>query len=197
MTWCILRMSAARTLAVVASLKESGFEVWTPTASERRKKPRSNKFRDGETALLSTFAFAKAEHVERLLQIEHAPVSAHPAFTVFRRDESVPTIRDRDLRPLRDFEAKVRHEWEAFLKNEAEEAKRKRKKSRARAYVLGQRVRMMQPAFAGLVGEIVEIRNNGDLAIEFTGFVRGAVVPSCDVIPVQLSGGLSEQDEAA
>ena len=39
-------------------------------------------------------------------------------------------------------------------------------------------------AFSGLVGKIVEIRNNGDLALEFTGFINGTVVPSCDVSPM-------------
>jgi transcription antitermination factor NusG len=190
-------MASARTLTVVASLTAAGFDVWAPTGMIRRKIPRSHKYRDLEVAMLPALAFANAAHIDELLAVIHSPVRVHPAFTLLQRGESVLTAANNQLQPLRDFEAKHNEDWQAFLETEAREARRKSKKSRARAYVMGQRVRVDVPSFAGLIGEIVEIRKNGDLVLEFTGFLRGTVVPSCDVVSIQLSGALSEQDKAA
>lgn len=197
MSWCILRMSGPRTLNVVASLRSAGLDVWTPVGMQRRYRPRSTKFIDRAVALLPTFAFARAEHVGQLLAISHEPNGLHLPFTVFQRGEVIPTASDAALEPLREFEKQAGEAWDTFLETKARDEKRKRKKFNARAYVLGQRVHVDKPAFAGLKGEIVEIRNNGDLVLEFEGFVRGTTVSSCDVRPIHLSGSLPEQAQAA
>lgn len=196
-TWLILQMAGPRTLKVVASLKAAGFDVWTPVGTERRRRPRSKKFRDVQVALLPTFAFASHEHLVDLLAINHAPVSDHPPFSILQRHGEALTATDASLDPLREYERHMQTQWLAHLDAIQREAKQKRKKTAARAYVLGQRVKVDSDAFSGLVGKIVEIRNNGDLALEFTGFVRGTVVPSCDVRPIDLSGTKSERTEAA
>ena len=190
-------MAGTRTLTVVRSLERAGIDVWAPTAMRRRYRPRSTKFTDSEAALLPGWAFARAEHLTDLLAIVHAPVSEHPPFRVLQRDEVPQLARDADLQSLRDYEARVRQDWEAFKEAAARQAKVKRKKTSARAYVLGQRVRVERPEFAGLEAEIVEIRKSGDLVLEFTGFLRGAAVPACDVVAIQLSDAKSEQTKAA
>ena len=195
--WCILRTAGPRTLKLAKSLSDDDIIAWTPTATERKRKPRSRTYTDREVPILASFVFAASRDIRRLLVIEHSLSSAHPPFRVFRQDGDVPTVADAELGQLREVEARLQHEWEMFLQREAEEAKRKHKKTRARAYVLGQRVRVHQPAFGGLTGEIVEIRKNGDLAIEFTGFVRGATIASCDVEPVHIDRDLSERTRAA
>lgn len=195
--WCILRMAGQRTLAVVSSLSQAGIGVWTPSTMRRKFRPRSTKYTDFRIPLLPSFAFADADQVRELLAIVHAPISAHPPFSIFTRGDEVQLVRDRDLEALREYERLAQEEWERFVAAAARDAKRKRKKSRAKAYVLGQRVRVDRPAFSGLEGKIVEIRNNGDLVLEFHGFLRGAAVPACDVEPIQLSTQSNERAPVA
>ena len=197
MNWVILRMASQRTLPVVASLDQAGIGVWTPTAMRRKFRPRSTKYTDLRVPLLPSFAFAHADQARDLLAIVHAPVSAHPPFSIFTRGDDVQLVRDGDLGALREYERLAQEEWERFVAAAARDAKRKRKKSRAKAYVLGQRVRVDRTAFSGLEGKIVEIRNNGDLVLEFHGFLRGAAVPACDVEPIQLSTSSNERTQAA
>ena len=196
-SWCILQMAGPRTLTVVAQLQAEGLDVWTPIGKRRRHKPRSTKYTDVEYALLPTFAFGAVEDLPRLLALSHEPGSGFPPFRVFQRGDAIPTAPDAALAPLRRYEAELRSQWEGFIEAQARDAKRKRKKNIARAYVLGQRVHIEREAFAGLTGKITEIRNNGDLVLEFAGFTLGTTVPSCDVRAIHLSGSLSEQDEAA
>ncbi len=197
MSWCILRMRGHSTLDVVTSLRERGLEVWTPTGMQRRYRPRSTKFVDKKAPLLPTFAFARSHHIPQLLAISHSLGPDHLPFTVFQRGDIIPTAPDAAVRPLMDYEDAQRASWDGFIEAQARKDRQKRKKSAARAYVMGQRVRLENPAFAGLTGEIVMIKNNGDLVLEFAGFARGTTVPSCDVVPIHLSGQVSEQTKAA
>jgi len=100
--WCVLRMAAPRTLAVVAWLTEAGFTVWTPntmiaprmSGSKRRHDPRPSP-------LLATFAFAPYADVAELLRITRDPASLHPAFSLLRHQHDVVELHDRDLNGLR------------------------------------------------------------------------------------------------
>ena len=182
--WCILQMTGQRTLRLMRSLSIAGIDAWTPVAMERKRRPRSKKFRDAPVALLPGFAFVEVGYLPELLAIIHAPVSDHPPFSILQRDSRALTASDASLDPLREYETRMQDQWQAHLDAIRREAKQKRKKTAARAYVVGQRVKIESEAFSGLVGKIVEIRNNGDLALEFTGFINGPVVPSCDVSPM-------------
>lgn len=193
---CIIRMAGPRTLNVVQALQARGVDVWTPTGMRRNFKPRSTKYTDKTAPLLPTFAFARAEHIPQLLEITHSP-AADIRFSVFQRGEDIPTVSSAALQPLLDYEAEQHAIWVGFIEAQDRADRRKRKKTTARCYVMGQRVKVEKPAFAGLTGEIVEIRSNGDLVLEFAGFIRGTTVPSCDVTPIQLSGASSELDKAA
>jgi hypothetical protein len=143
------------------------------------------------------FAFAQYDQRHQLLAISHDPASPHPAFKVLQRHDYIPCVDDRELQSLRDFEGKLQKEWAAHLEALSRQAKRKRKKTTARAYVLGQRVKVEREAFAGLIGEIKEIRGSGDLVLAIKDFLHDPVVPSCDVTPLHLSKGLPEQAKAA
>lgn len=200
MTWCIIRTSGPRTLPLVRSLRKSGFDAWTPTAMQRKRRPRSDKYRDIEAAVLPTFAFARSEHLTELLALQHAPVSDHPPFTVLQHRDRFPLVADAAMVPLREYEEKLAHDWEEFLKADRIARKKSRRWRGAearRAYVLGQIVRVPDTAFEGLDGEIVEVKKNGELVLSFHGFSTTATVDSCLVEPIQLSTRLSEQARAA
>jgi len=179
------------------SLAKAGIEAWTPLALQRKRRPRSDKFLDVTVAVLPTFVFAPERDLAELLGIVHAPVSDHPPFSVFQYGASFPTVRDSALKPLREFEAALQADWDARLEALARVAKRKRNKTAARSYIMGQRVRIDKLAYSGLSGEIKAIRSNGDLVLAIGGFVHDAIIPACDVVSIQLDGDLSKQDAAA
>jgi hypothetical protein len=195
--WCILQMAAFRTLAVVKSLRAAGIEAWTPTATVRSRWARSRKYVDRDAALLPSFAFAPAHSLTDLLEITHRPDSGHPAFTVFHGVDGQPYVGHINLDPLREYELTARAAWQEMIEAQAREAKRKTKRSKARAYVLGQRVTVDKPAFAGLVGSIAVKKSNGDLELMFEGYSQGVTVAACDVAPIPLYCASSEQDKAA
>lgn len=202
--WCVLRMASARTLAVVRSLREAGFDVWTPTGMTRRYRPRSTKYRDEDDALVKTFAFARYQDAPRLSALAHAPGQEHPAFTLLMHRERYGRVTDRALDGLREHEVDHAEKWKEFVA--AEELKRlerlRKKKGRktgsgrlnsARSYVLGQRVRVTAPAFQGLTGQVVENKRNGDLVITFDGLALELTVEACDLKPVHVREAKPEQ----
>jgi hypothetical protein len=195
-SWLILRTSGGRTIPLVRSLAKAGITAWAPVAQHRKRRPRSNKYREYTAAVLPTFVFAPAADLGRLLAIVHAPVSDHPPFTVFQAGAGFPTIRDRDLQSLRDAEARMQAEWNGRLEAAARTSRRHRNKSIARAYAMGERVRINAPAFAGLTGEIVNI-DGGYLALELGGLLSTIQIAACDVVKVQVDSALSEQDRVA
>jgi hypothetical protein len=200
MNWCILRTSGPRTLPLVRSLRKANIVAWTPTAQQRKRRPRSDNYRDVAAAVLPTFAFARAEHLPELLAIQHAPISDHPPFTVLQHRDRFPLVADEALEPLRQYEEKLAHDWEEFLKAARiaqKKSKRRRGTEARRAYVLGQIVRVPDTAFEGLDGEIIEVKNNGELVLSFHGFATTATVDSCLVEPIHLSTGKPEQARAA
>ena len=198
--WCILRMSRHRTLPVVRSLRAVGIEAWAPSMIERKRRPRSDKYRDVEVPVLPEFAFVRSRYEADVLAIEHSPVSRHPAFTVLLHRDMVPKIADAALDPLREYEARARTEWEDFLKAQrlaAKKSNRKRGKHNARSYVLGTIGRVPDTAFEGLDGEIVEVKANGDLVLTFSGSALSATIDACLFEPIVLAGSLAVEAKAA
>lgn len=195
--WLVLRMAGPRTLKVADALASRGLRAWTPKGTERRRRPRSDKYLDREVALLPGFVFVGDEHLAELIALIRSEALLCPSFSILQHDGQFPTASDRAIEPLRQFEVRMQEQWAGYLDALAKKAKGKRKRSAARAYVLGQRVKVEREAFAGLEGRITEIRKNGDLKLEFTGFINTTVVPSCDVTAIQLQVPSSEQDKAA
>lgn len=196
--WCILQMSGPRTLSVVRSLRSAGFEIWLPMGMTRRKRPRSNKYRDEPEALLKALAFAPYEDAPRLSAIAQSIEHDHPPFSLLMHRDVYGKVADADLEPLREYETQRAGEWTAFVELEErmrlerirKRKGRKRGKGRAnaaRCYVLGQTVRVEVSAFQGLTAKIVDSRRNGDLVIVFDGLPLPLTVEACDVKPVHVS----------
>lgn len=188
--WVILRTSGGRTIPLARSLAKAGIEAWAPTMQLRKRRPRSTKFQEVTLAMMPTFVFAPEADLGQLLAIAHADISDHPPFTVFQHGTGFPLIRDAALQPLRNAEAKMQEAFDA-------QTKPSRRKSAARSYVMGERVRLDKLAFAGLTGEIKAIRKNGDLVLAVEGLAFDTIIPACDVLSIQLEGALSKQDAAA
>jgi hypothetical protein len=108
------------------------------------------------------------------------------------------------LDPLRAFENDKAVEWAAFVvaeeKARLERIRKKKGRRRAkgrlnaaRSYVMGQTVHVEGPAFQGLTATIVESKKNGTLVIDMGGLLGEIVVETCDVRPVHVHSGKSEQ----
>jgi hypothetical protein len=205
--WCILRTAGQHTLALAKSLTEAGLEAWAPARMHRRRRPRSDKYRDMLIPAFSGYVFARFHDLAELLLAQHAELSPHPAFTVLQSGQFYSWISDPQLDGLREAEARLAEEWNQFV-DEEEQArlerirkKKRRKPQRGRAnprrsYVLGQTVRVVDPAFTGLTAEIVELKRNGQVAIVI-GEAMKITVDACDVEVVQLSEASPERDKAA
>lgn len=102
--WCILRMAAPRTITVVQSLTRAGFDVWTPTDWVPCRMTKARKRRKRPEPLLSTFAFARADHLPDLIAIMASPVAQHPDFSILRHGDGFALIEDQELEALRTFE---------------------------------------------------------------------------------------------
>lgn len=112
--WCILRTSSRGTLGLARSLAADGFEVWTPAKSRTIRVPRANVRRPIQVPIVPSFVFARARHLTELFELAMLPERprrgrhpAHERFSVFHHNDRVPLIRDVDLEPLRQAEAKI------------------------------------------------------------------------------------------
>jgi hypothetical protein len=163
--WCILRTNSRRTLNLVAGLKDRGIAAWTPQLQLDQRLPRSKVRREKTTALMPSFVFAKAEHIEPLLALSHRPGTLEP-FTVFHYLGTIPLIADRDIEPLR-------------LAERAAVPKHKR-----RIYRPGQAVRVPEGSFEGMRG-IVEQSDGQYTLVAFGGAFRvkiGTFILEPDVV---------------
>ncbi|SFP98730.1 hypothetical protein [Sphingomonas rubra] len=156
--WCILTTASVRTLALAASLRESGMRAWTPVRTERRKgrgKSR-NEVVSFDVAITPTFVFVGAEHKAELIQAGYLPVSPYPAFRIMRHRGAIPVIADASLAPLRAAEDRFRR---SLLKSTRQRVE------------AGTTWRMTKGAFAGMTG-IVERGGDKDARVSFgSGFV--------------------------
>lgn len=137
--WCILRTSPGRTLGLMAALAAAGFEAWTPRQTQTRRRPRSKITVELEVPIAPTFVFVRAAHVRDLAAAEAALVNPFPVFSIFRHGGRIPLIADGEVDGLRQAEGR------------AQLLSRRKKR---RAYVMGQRVRVGDGAFAGLTGTV-------------------------------------------
>lgn len=156
--WCILRTSGRATLGLAASLREDGFEVWTPIETKMTTKARFNVKREARLPLLAGFIFARCHHLFALLEVAAFPtrrgpggrMPAHDSFSVFRSADGIPLVDDRALEPLRSAE------------------KRRAPRHRQRIYGTGASVRVAEGSYEGMVGK-VESCKNGKAVIFFGG----------------------------
>ena len=109
--WAILRTSGGQTLPLMRSLREAGFDVWSPAKPIRRtlraKTPSGTRLIETEVPILPTFVFASDRDLAALGDIAALSISPHPAFSVFRYGGRVPIVGDAEVRGLREEEARV------------------------------------------------------------------------------------------
>lgn len=153
--WFILRMAGPRTLAVADSLKDAGFDAWTPIGASSRRKSRKPGVEAKPVPVMPTYVFARDHHLHDMLALAVQPVSPHPAFSVFRWDGRVPLIADRSLDYLRRGEARY--------------LRRVREGQPVKAFAQGDEVSLTEGGFAGLSG-IVETSKGKFTLVCFPGF---------------------------
>jgi hypothetical protein len=110
--WVILRTSGGQTLPLMRSLREAGFDVWSPAKPIRRvikaKTPTGTRLIDTEVPILPTFLFASEADLPKLGDIvadmESGRGCLHPAFSIFRYGGRIPIIGDAEVRGLREEE---------------------------------------------------------------------------------------------
>lgn len=161
-SWCILRCSPSSTLQLVASLRDDGFDAWTPVTLET-KRHRTRRTREEVPApLCASFVFVRADRFHDLLALSHSPslqfrtwdsdmrrfvVKGHPFFRPFRGGEH-RFIADAELEPMRRIER--------FPKPKRIE----------RSFSIGDRVRTDDGGFAGLTGTVVAVKGR-HIAVSF------------------------------
>lgn len=147
--WCILRTRPASTLTLARALNEHGLEAWTPMTTSMYRLPRKRERVERQAPIIPTFVFVRARHVPELAQSLLRPSSPYPAFSIFRYYGKTPKLSDGQIASLRAAEERAAA---AF-------AKEKKKCTRAPTFGIGQSVRVMQDAFAGMTGVVVGSRD--------------------------------------
>lgn len=105
--WCILTTSGARTLPLAASLREAGFEVYTPTRTAHIRKPRRPGKIVKQVPMAPTFVFARWKDLDELLAISRLPVSHHPSFSFFRFNGQYPEVSNAEIERVREKERRA------------------------------------------------------------------------------------------
>ncbi len=112
--WFILRTSGGQTLPLMRSLREAGFDVWTPAKTFRKtyraKTILGTREIEVEAPILTTFVFAREADADALQNLALQSVSPHPAFSIFRDVDRhgrhrMPLISDQSIAGLREAEA--------------------------------------------------------------------------------------------
>lgn len=149
--WCILRVGSQRTIALADSLAKSGFHVWTPVATVKRRRPRSKLHREITVPIMPSYVFARADQLPALFSEASNPATDHPNFTIARWAGKIPTISDRQLDALRV------------------EERRAIPPKKAKPYQQGDAVRVLDGAWAGLPG-IVKTGRGRYVWVDIPGF---------------------------
>lgn len=151
--WCILRVGSQRTIALAESLAKSGFHVWTPVATVKRRRPRSKLHREITVPIMPSYVFARADQLPALFSEASNPATDHPNFTIARWAGKIPTISDRQLDALRV------------------EERRAIPPKKAKPYQQGDAVRVLDGAWAGLPG-IVRTGRGRYTWVDIPGFAQ-------------------------
>lgn len=105
--WIILRCAGRSTLKLADSLAADGFEVWTPTETQRARGRRGKEC----VPIMPTFVFARVTDPKRQIrdfaELAEDPQSSRPAFSLFRYYDRTPVIGDAELAGLRDAETRA------------------------------------------------------------------------------------------
>lgn len=149
---CILRTRGSSTLRLARSLDAAGYEVWTPTEIQDRRKRHSSAKSEIIVAVMPTYVFAAADRLTDLLIEADSDISGHPSFSVFKYHDRFPLIADEELNSLRAIERKAaaKHQPVRFETH--------------------QNVRTPDGPFQGLTGQVVETSRGEFTLVAFPGF---------------------------
>jgi hypothetical protein len=90
------------------SLREAGFDVWTPAKTFRKtiraKTIAGTRQIEVEAPILTTFVFARESELDELAHLMVQQNTPHPAFSIFRVAAKVPFVGDSSIQGLRDEE---------------------------------------------------------------------------------------------
>jgi transcription antitermination factor NusG len=101
-------------MRLAESLRDDGFETWTPIEERRIRIPRANVRRSVKLPIMPSYIFARAHHLVDLLQMANMPFKprrsrgqpAHVDFSVMHYHDTYPLIGEKQLQALRQLEAK-------------------------------------------------------------------------------------------
>lgn len=194
-TWCILRTSGGRTVALARSLAAAGFEAWTPVRTIRRPAPgqgrrlvmgQRRKLIDVDLAILPGFVFARADQLHDLVLAAGAELSPHPSFSVFHQSGRVPLVREASITGLRcaerdaaaarlaELTAETRQQERQARAERLRTEKERRKALRREVKNLGAGAAVTvqgMSAFEGLIGVVVQGQGSS-ATVEFGGSLR-------------------------
>ncbi len=179
--WLILRTAGGKTLRLAETLREDGYEAWSPTETRTIRVPRMNARRTVKLPIMPTYVFARAHHLVDLLELAAMPVkprcfvpveedaerpAPHANFSVLHVHDKIPVVTDLSLDGLRHIEFK-----------------RTPRKKALEALKPGSEVAIEGGSFGGLRGKV----ERSDTAYTLVSF-EGS-------FPVKISTGLFERNE--
>lgn len=150
--WLVLTCASTATLRLAESLRDDGFEAWTPITRDVKRRGDQRTREEFAVPLMPSFVFAKAKHLHRLLALMHSPAMIYRVWDAekrkmvakghphFRMPYGARLIPDRQIEPLRRME------------------RLPRPKRVERTFEVGQEVRTDDAGFAGLTGTVTGIR---------------------------------------
>ena len=108
--WCILRTSGGQTLRLAHSLRDAGYDAWSPARTIRklvRRGTRNEQRLEVDVPILPTFVFARDRDLVALADEAIQTISPHPAFSIFRHGGRIPLISNGSVAGLREEEARA------------------------------------------------------------------------------------------
>jgi transcription antitermination factor NusG len=162
--WCILRTGGKRTLRLADSLALSGFEVWTPRETIRKRLPRRKAKADHTIPIMPTFVFANAAQLTDLAALAMRKNKAQPDFSVQQYNRCYPLIDDHELDPLRVAERKGTP------------------LEQVRQFTHGETVKLTEGGFAGMAG-IVQTSDGKHTMVCFPGFTIPIKISTLHLLP--------------
>jgi hypothetical protein len=98
--WCILRTSGGQTLPLMRSLRDEGFDVWSPARTIRkilRPGTRTEKRIETDVPILPTFVFARERDLAALADVAGRSTGSRPEFPIFCSGGRTPCVGDRQV----------------------------------------------------------------------------------------------------
>lgn len=167
----VVRCPSAKTLELSKTLRELGFEVWTPLSFREYRKARSKKFIRVCEPMLSSFIFVRMGENPRQCAERLDDLRWQYAIRVWRSNGNYAPVKDAELDGLRALE----REAETFgIDNLVKED----------TYELGQEGTINSASFLGLTCTLVS-RSRGKLLVLLAGATNPITIKPTLFVPCQ------------